>query len=266
MEADLLVHSIHRTTPIPFSRDAFGTRGCAATVLPSPDVSGSSAISGISIRGISAPILRVIDDWANYSLSFAAEQHGIKLTVAQSSQLARAWEAGLHSRRAYGQGVEIDGGNRSAPIDLYQIHRAWRSDRLPALRDAMAASCGSLHWRLWTAVEGGALPLPSSLAARPLLEAGMHRCRQPRGVLGCFLSHAGAWRALLASGRPHAIVLEDDWRPLPPLQRAAARCVAQLNIAPPRRGHRCSFARVVAGTLSGCAWRLRAREGGTCCT
>ena len=36
----------------------------------------------------------------------------------------------------------------------------------------------------------------------------------PRGTLGCFLSHAAAWEALLDGDAPHALIIEDDVIPL----------------------------------------------------
>lgn len=57
------------------------------------------------------------------------------------------------------------------------------------------------------AVEGGRLPG----AAVRLLAGDLGA---PRGTLGCFLSHAAAWEALVARGDSHGLVIEDDVVPL----------------------------------------------------
>ncbi len=55
-------------------------------------------------------------------------------------------------------------------------------------------------------IEGARLPLA---AVRRL---GGDAAR--RGTLGCFLSHAAAWEAMLANGLSHCLVVEDDTMPL----------------------------------------------------
>ena len=61
-------------------------------------------------------------------------------------------------------------------------------------------------------VEGSRLP---AAAARLLTGSDT----APRGTLGCFLSHAAAWEALLASNAAAALIVEDDVIPLLDLPR-----------------------------------------------
>ncbi|MDT7951691.1 MAG: glycosyltransferase family 25 protein [Acetobacteraceae bacterium] len=66
---------------------------------------------------------------------------------------------------------------------------------------------------------GSAPPLHRSagVEGRRLPAAAVERLggdTQMRGTLGCFLSHAGAWEAMLARGDRHCLIVEDDVIPL----------------------------------------------------
>ncbi len=65
---------------------------------------------------------------------------------------------------------------------------------------------------------GSAIQRVPALEGSRLPAAAVHRLTgdpaAPRGTLGCFLSHAAAWEALLASGHTHGLILEDDVIPL----------------------------------------------------
>lgn len=50
--------------------------------------------------------------------------------------------------------------------------------------------------------------------APPAVQRLTGRADAPRGTLGCFLSHAAAWQAVVDRGLPHALVVEDDVIPL----------------------------------------------------
>lgn len=50
-----------------------------------------------------------------------------------------------------------------------------------------------------------------------------------RGAVGCFLSHARAWRALVDSMNSHAMICEDDVRFLGPIPTSAAELVFSQN-------------------------------------
>lgn len=77
------------------------------------------------------------------------------------------------------------------------IQRAFRRSQPPIVRIS--------------AVRGSLLPAAAAhlLAGDPGAMA--------RGTLGCFLSHAAAWEAMLARGLPHCLVIEDDVVPQLPL-------------------------------------------------
>ena len=62
-------------------------------------------------------------------------------------------------------------------------------------------------WHRLPAIEGSRLA--ASAVARLTGSA-----QSPRGTLGCFLSHAAAWEALLSRGDPAALIVEDDVIPL----------------------------------------------------
>lgn len=86
-------------------------------------------------------------------------------------------------------------------------------DRNPgrlAETEAHFAGCRMPRFRV-PAIEGARLP---DAAARRL---GGDPAR--RGTLGCFLSHAAAWEAMLARGLSHCLVVEDDTMPLLDLPR-----------------------------------------------
>ncbi len=77
-------------------------------------------------------------------------------------------------------------------------------ERETELRRQFAGSAPVLH--RCAAVEGGRLPVA---AVRRLGgDEGM------RGTLGCFLSHAGAWEAMLQRDDTHCLIVEDDVIPL----------------------------------------------------
>ncbi len=67
------------------------------------------------------------------------------------------------------------------------------------------AGCRMQRFRV-PAVEGARLPGPAVQLLGGATEL--------RGTLGCFLSHAAAWEAMLARGLSHCLVVEDDTMPL----------------------------------------------------
>ncbi len=79
------------------------------------------------------------------------------------------------------------------------------AERMVELQRQFAGSPVPL--RRLPAVEGSRLP---ASAVRRLTGSA----DAPRGTLGCFLSHAAAWEALLATSESHALILEDDVIPL----------------------------------------------------
>ncbi len=109
-------------------------------------------------------------------------------TARRYDRLARqAWPA--HGPRYAAYVVNLD---RNAER-MVELGRQFAGCRVPIHRQA--------------AVEGSRLP---AAAVRRLTGDAA----SPRGTLGCFLSHAAAWEALLASGDSHGLILEDDVIPL----------------------------------------------------
>jgi glycosyl transferase family 25 len=92
-------------------------------------------------------------------------------------------------------------------MDIYLINLDRRADRLAAMT-AQAARAGLCLTRL------------AALDASQAKDTSMQGWFAPSGPLGplprgdrcCTLSHRLAWQALLDSGAPHAVVLEDDVR------------------------------------------------------
>ena len=87
-------------------------------------------------------------------------------------------------------------------MDIYLINLTRRPDRLAAM-EAEAARAGLTLTRIAAVDAREAPPSPLFAAKGPLGEI-------PRGDQACALSHVAAWRALLASGKSHAAILEDD--------------------------------------------------------
>ena len=91
------------------------------------------------------------------------------------------------------------------PYAAYVVNLDRNAERMAELARQFAGCPVPL--RRQPAVEGSRLP--AAAVARLTGSA-----TSPRGTLGCFLSHAAAWEALVASGDSHALILEDDVIPL----------------------------------------------------
>ena len=105
------------------------------------------------------------------------------------------------------------------------INMAGAEARMKAAAAALDAE--GIAFCRFDAVDGRALP-PEEVARIHDADANRRRFRYPLlgGELGCYLSHIGVWRELLAGDAPGAVVLEDDFtcaRPLRPVLEALAR-------------------------------------------
>ena len=97
----------------------------------------------------------------------------------------------------------VDASGDAYAIQLINLDR--NTERLAEIRRQFQ-DC-PVKLRRVRAVNGGALP---DDAVRALAgDAGA-----PRGTLGCFLSHAAAWQAVVDLGLRHCLVIEDDVMPL----------------------------------------------------
>ncbi len=81
-----------------------------------------------------------------------------------------------------------------------------RNDERWAELQRQFAGCRAPVLRL-AGIEGGRL-------APPAVRRLTGQADAPRGTLGCFLSHAAAWQAVVDRNLPHALVVEDDVIPL----------------------------------------------------
>lgn len=95
--------------------------------------------------------------------------------------------------------------DHGAAYDIAVINMDRNAERWEELKRQFAGCKPPL--RRVAAVEGSRLP--AAAVARLTGEAD-----SPRGTLGCFLSHASAWQALLDRGAKHCLVVEDDVIPL----------------------------------------------------
>lgn len=102
----------------------------------------------------------------------------------------------------------------SKQLDCYIINLDRATDRWHRLM----MSFGSLDLNLirFSAVDGQQLSLPHPDYA-PFRYRMYHGCRSNTSELACVLSHVGALKMFLASGREHAMICEDDVSACPEL-------------------------------------------------
>ena len=147
-----------------------------------------------AIRG---DVARQRRDWAGAERAF---RNAARLRPERRDWQAQAEEAARYAALA-AQGWAADGPGYAVsvinldrnPERMVEIERQFAGARAP--------------WHRIAAVEGSRLP--AAAVARLAGDA-----QAPRGTLGCFLSHAAAWEALLARGDAAALVVEDDVIPL----------------------------------------------------
>ncbi|MGI4953941.1 MAG: glycosyltransferase family 25 protein [Janthinobacterium lividum] len=121
--------------------------------------------------------------------------------IPQAANLAdRAAEAHLYARLA---GTPWLDHGRPYAISVLNLDR--NPERMVEIERHFASSAAPR--RRLPGVEGTRLSTPATFRLTGDRNA-------PRGTLGCFLSHAAAWEALLASDDPCALIVEDDVIPL----------------------------------------------------
>ena len=153
------------------------------------------------LHAILGDVARQRRDWPGAVQAFA---EAVRLQPSHGDYEAKAAGAGLYARlqRSRDGHPWNDEGPRYVAL-VINLDR--NPERMVEIGRQFAGSAVPL--RRQPAVEGGRLP---AAAVRRLTgSAG-----SPRGTLGCFLSHAAAWEALLASADSHALILEDDVIPL----------------------------------------------------
>ena len=147
-----------------------------------------------AIRGDAARQRR---DWGTAAGAFA---RAARLDPGQPTHAHQAGAAAMYQRLG-----PLLGSGTGAAYAAHVLNLDRNAERLDELRRQFAASAPAL--RRIAAVEGARLP--SAAVHRLTGDAGA-----PRGTLGCFLSHAAAWEALLAGSDECALVIEDDVIPL----------------------------------------------------
>jgi len=99
---------------------------------------------------------------------------------------------------------------RGAIWPVYVINMADNTARLAACDAALSAQ--GIAFQRFEAVNGRDLP-EGDLAKVYDPAANQHKARHPLigGEIGCYLSHIGLWKRIVASDAPGAIILEDDF-------------------------------------------------------
>ena len=163
------------------------------------------------LHAILGDVARQRRDWAGAAAGFAAAlaldparaEYGAKLDAARMYQRVARTLASASD----GAGPDGEGAYSIATINL---------DRNVERREDIArqfAACPAPLHRV-PAIEG------ARLATAAVQRLGGDPAA--RGTLGCFLSHAAAWEAMLARGDAHCLVVEDDVVPLLDLPRTLA--------------------------------------------
>ena len=147
-----------------------------------------------AIRG---DVARQRRDWAGAAEAFAT---ALRLDPVMPGVAERAASARLYTRLA--GSAWADAGEAYA-VSVLNLER--NAERMVEIERQFAGS--GAPWRRLAGIEGG------RLAGAAVARLTGDRAA-PRGTLGCFLSHAAAWEALLARGDACALVVEDDVIPL----------------------------------------------------
>lgn len=153
------------------------------------------------LHAIVGDVARQRRDWPGAVRGFV---EAARLHPGHDDYDVKAAAAGAYARLQAGRDRHpwADDGPRYA---AFVINLDRNAERMVELGRQFAGSPVPL--RRLPAIEGGRLP---AAAVRRLTG----NAAAPRGTLGCFLSHAAAWEALLASADSHALILEDDVIPL----------------------------------------------------
>jgi hypothetical protein len=149
------------------------------------------------LHAILGDVARQRRDWPEAHRAFTAAS---RLDPAQAHYCPRADAASLYHLLS-GQIWPQDGPGYA----VYVVNLDSNTERMAELRRHLAGVPVAIHRQ--PAIEGGRLP---GAVVRRLTGSAS----APRGTLGCFLSHAAAWEALVASGGSHGLILEDDVVPL----------------------------------------------------
>lgn len=144
-------------------------------------------------------IARQRRDWPAAEAAFAA---ALALDPADAEFAGKLRAVRLYGRVARTLASKPAGDDEYA-VALINLDR--NEERLAEMRHQLAGCPVPLH-RV-PGVEGGRLPRAAVLRLTGDADSG-------RGTLGCFLSHAAAWEAMLDRGLAHCLVIEDDVVPL----------------------------------------------------
>lgn len=159
------------------------------------------------------------------------------------------------ARRYIALGAVLAVAPSDGPMPAIAMINLDRNTERLAETTAQFAGCDMPRFRV-PGVDGSRLP---AAAARRL--GGSAR---QRGTLGCFLSHAAAWEAVLARGLSACLVIEDDTMPLLDLPRSWGAlglperfdvCFVNDRICPPASADRFTAMPLSQAMLAFPSWR-----------
>lgn len=149
------------------------------------------------LEAILGDVARQRRDWPEAERAFTA---AFRLNPADHECRTRAAAARLYAR--LGQRPWPESG---ATVAIHVVNLDRNAERLAEIDRQFGGAAAPRH-RV-AAIEGSRLPAVAVQRLTGDIAA-------PRGTLGCFLSHAAAWEALLAGTDDAALVVEDDVIPL----------------------------------------------------
>ena len=187
--------------------------------MPAPAPSSPPARPDPVLNGILGEVASQRRDWPTAETAFAhahaaapTDEHRFKRdTATMYRRLSPLLEPSPAGRRGQGEDAPprrpvtfLSRRPESGTYAIAFLNLDRNPERETELRRQFAASAPPLHRS--PGIEGRRLPA----AAITRLGADPHM----RGTLGCFLSHAAAWEAMLDRADPYCLVVEDDVIPL----------------------------------------------------
>lgn len=160
------------------------------------DVLDRRARALLTVRPGDPVVLTILGDVASQRRDWA----GAEAAYEAAGKLFQRDAARMYLR--LGSRLEPSRDRKTYSIAFVNLDR--NAEREAELRRQFAGSAPPLYRS--AGVEGRRLPAPAirRLGGDP----------QMRGTLGCFLSHAGAWEAMLERDDAHCLIVEDDVIPL----------------------------------------------------
>ena len=167
--------------------------------------------------------LDVIDARGRALLARTPDDPALHDVLGKAARQRRDWDAAV---TAFGAALALVPGNDEYAAKLAQAKRYQTFAAMPDAGEPYAVLVLNLdrnpdRWEeLQRQFRGCRAPVhrlagvEGARLAPPAVQRLTGQADAPRGTLGCFLSHAAAWQAVLDRGLSHALVVEDDVMPL----------------------------------------------------